>query len=100
MLDHVRGAFRHATPTTARAEPAPLARKRHQAIDAASRTPQASEAGGQTAASQKVPKLLLDESREPLAVTQTGGLCPERLEVIADHVVQHTLVGMARLIGC
>ena len=31
-------------------------------------------------------------------VTQTGGLHAERLEVIADHLVQHALRGIPRLI--
>ena len=63
MVHQVRGAFRHATPTAARAEPAAFAGKGHKAIDAAPSTPKASEAGGQTTTAQEVSKLLLDESR-------------------------------------
>ena len=63
MVHQVRGAFRHATPATARAKSSALTRKGHQAIDATPSTPKASEAGGQTTTAQEVSKLLLDESR-------------------------------------
>ena len=42
---------------------------------------------------------LLDKSRQPFSVTQTRRLHAERLEVIADHLIEHTLRGLARLIG-
>ena len=42
---------------------------------------------------------MLDESWQPFPVTQTRGLRAERLEVIADHLVQHTPRRTARLMG-
>ena len=66
---------------------------------AARRTPKPGEAAGQAAAAEEVAELLLDESRQPFPVAQTGGLRAERLEVIADHLVQHALRGIPRLIG-
>ena len=89
MVHEVRGAFRHAAPAAARTKPAALAR----------RTPKPGEAAGQAAAAEKIAELLLDESGQPFSVTQSGGLRAERLEVIADHLAQHALRGMPRLIG-
>ena len=68
-------------------------------IEFARRAAEPGEAGGQTATAEKVEELLLHESGQPLSVTQTSGLRAKRLEVIADHLVQHALRGTARLIG-
>ena len=99
MVHQVRGALRHAAPATARTKAAPFARERHEVIEPACRTPEPGDAGGQTATAEKVAELLLDESGQPFSVTQIRGLRAERLEVIADHLVQHALRGTARLIG-
>ena len=48
---------------------------------------------------QKPAKLLLDESWQPVALVDTGRLKPERLEVIAHHLVQHALRGRLRRIA-
>ena len=42
---------------------------------------------------------LLDEPGQPFPVAQTGGLCAEGFEVIAHHLVHHTLRRHPRLIG-
>ena len=99
MVDQMRSAFRHAAPATARTDRAALTRKRQQAIEAARRTPKPREAACQTAAAQEVAEFLLDESRQPFPVTQTGRLRAKRLEVIADHLEQHAVHGSARPVG-
>src|SRR5947207_12960804 len=63
----MRRALRHAPAATPRAEPAALARERHEAVQPAGGAPKAGEAPGQTSAPQKVTKLSLDKSRDPLA---------------------------------
>ena len=65
---------------------------------AARRAPKPGEAGGQAAAAEKVAELLLDEAWQPFPVTQTGGLRAEGFEMIADHLIQHALRGIPRLI--
>ena len=89
----------HAPATTARAEPAALAREGDQSIEPAGGAPKASEAAGQAAAPQKVTKLLLDKAREAFAVTQRRSLGTERLEIVSDDPVQDGGRGIARLIG-
>ena len=89
-------AFRAETPDSLQLQ---TTRERHQSIEAARRTSKPGEAAGQAAAAEKVAELLLDESGQPFPVTQTGSLRAERLEVIADHLVQHALRGIPRLIG-
>jgi hypothetical protein len=63
MIDQVRSPLRHAPATTARAEPAALAREGNQSIEPAGGAPKASEAAAQAAAPQEVTKFLLDELR-------------------------------------
>ncbi len=97
-LHQVRGALRHAAPATARTKAAPFARERHEVIEAARPTSQPGEAAGQAAAAEKIAELLLDEPKQPFPVAQTRGLRAERLEVIPDHLEQHALRGIPRLV--
>ena len=99
MVDEMRSALRHAAPATARTDRAALARKRQEAIETAPGASKPSETARQTATPQKVAELLLDESRQPFPVTQTGRLRAERLEVIADHLEQHAVRRIARPVG-
>jgi hypothetical protein len=96
VIDQMRSPLRHAPPTTARAEPAALAREGDQSIEPARGAPKASEAAGQAAAPQEVAKLLLDKAREAFAVTQRRGLGTERLEMVSDDPVQDGGRGIAR----
>jgi len=81
-------ALRHPAAAAARTEAAPLARERHEAILPARRAPEAREPARQPPAPQERAKLLLDKSRQPFALAQTRSLPPERLEVIADDLVE------------
>jgi site-specific recombinase XerC len=87
-IDEMRRPLRHPAASTTRAEPPPLARERDQTIQATGGAPESGEAARQTAALQKVPKLLLHEARQPLAVPQQRGMRAERLEVVPDDAVQ------------
>ena len=98
-VDQVRGALGHAPSATARAIPAATTRKLDEPIQVAPGTTKPREAAGQPAAAEKGAELLLDEPRQPFAIAQVGGLCAKRLEVLADHLVQHTLRGVPRLIA-
>ena len=68
MIDEMRRPLSHAPVATPRAEPAAVAREGHEAIQSAGGAPKSGEAAGQTPATQEVAELLLDKSREPLAV--------------------------------
>ena len=90
VVDQVRGTFGHPAPATALAKPPTLTRKRYEAIKAAPGASKTGEPASETSAAQKVAELLLDKSRQPFSVTQTRRLHAERLEVIADHLIEHT----------
>ena len=81
-IDQVRGPLGHPPPATA-------AEQRNRAKPPA-----------RPAAPEKVAKLLLDEPGEPFAIAQIGSLRAECLEVIADHLIQHALRRLPRLIRC
>jgi hypothetical protein len=70
VVDQMRGAFGHA-PAPARGTDRPrLARKRHEPIRAAPVASEPGEPACEPAAPQEPAKLLVDELREPLAVTE------------------------------
>ena len=68
--------------------PRPLQGKGHEPIETARRTPQPREAARQKATPQKVAELLFHEPGQPFPVPQTGRLRAERLDVIADHLIE------------
>jgi hypothetical protein len=98
VVHQVRGEFRHPTPTAAGTERSPLAREGHQAIQAAPRTPKPRKAASQPPAAEEVAELLLDEPRQPFSIAQTRGLRAKGLEMVADHLVQHALLGSSWLV--
>ena len=98
-VDQVRGPLSHAPTATARTKTAATARERYEPIQAARSTAKSREAAGQPAATEKGAELLLDESRQPSTFAQIGGLRAERFEVVADHLIQHTLGGVPCLIA-
>jgi hypothetical protein len=53
----------------------------------------------QAPARQEVAKLLLDKARQTLTIPHASGLLAERFEVIADQLVQDSLLRPTRLIG-
>jgi hypothetical protein len=60
--------------------------------------PETSEAAGQPPAAQELAEFRLDKPGQSFSVAQTGRLRAKRLEVIADHLIQHTLRGRPRLV--
>ena|SRR5437870_4023860 len=99
VIDQMRSSLRHAAATTARAEPAALAREGDESIETAGRAAKAREAAGQTAAAEEVAKLLLHEAREALAVAQRRRFRAEGLEMVSDDSVQDGGRGIARRVG-
>src|SRR5204863_2886100 len=94
----MRRALRHAPAATPRAEPAALARERHEAIQPAGGAPKAGEAPGQTSAPQKVTELSLDKSRDPLAVPQRRRARTKGLKMLMHDPVQDGRCGIARFV--
>ena len=64
----MRRPLRHASTAAAGAEPAALTGEGDQSIQSAGCAPTTGEPAGQASAPQEVTKLLLDKSREPIAV--------------------------------
>ena len=98
MIDEVRRPLGHAPAATPWAEPATLARDRHEAIHSAGGAPKSGEASSQTSAPQEVAELLLDKSREPFAVPQRRGVRTEGLDMVPHDPVQDRRRGIARLV--
>ena len=98
-VDQVRGPLGDEAPSTTRTEGPPLARKRHEPIDAARSTLKSREPSGQPSAAQKVAELLLDEPRQAFSVAQTGCLCAKGLEVIDHDLVERALRGTPRFVA-
>ena len=53
---------------------------------------------GQRAAGQELAELLLDEAGQAALVPAGGDFLEEGLEVLANHGVEHGVLGVARLI--
>jgi hypothetical protein len=68
------GAFGHTPAAAAWTKTTALARERHQSIQPALVTAKAREPGRQAAASKKIAELLLDEPRQPCAVSERRSL--------------------------
>jgi len=94
----VGGLRRHAASTTARAEAAAFAGKRHEALEGAALAPHAGEAASEDAARQELPELTLDEAGKSAAVGAVGGLAQEGFEVIANDAVEEGALGVPGLI--
>lgn len=99
MIDQVSSPIGHAAPTATRTESSTFARERHQPIESAIRAPEPRKASRKTSARQEVAELLFNEARQSLAVSQVRRLRAERLEVVADQLVQGTPIWSTRLIG-
>ena len=63
------------------------------------RASESREPSRQAPACQEVAKLLFDKARQALAVAHVRRLRAEGFEVIADQLVQATLLGLAGVIG-
>jgi hypothetical protein len=98
LINQMRRPLGHTPPATPRAETPALAREGHEAIQSAGGAPKSGETAGQTAAPQEVAELLLDKSREPLAVPQRRGVRTEGLEMVTHDPVQDGRCGIARFV--
>jgi len=99
VLHQVRGPLGHPAAAATGTKTPPLARERHEAIQAARRAAEPREAAGQNATPEKGSKFLLDEPRQPVSIAQTGGLRAKRLEVIPHDLVQHGPGGRPRFVA-
>jgi hypothetical protein len=93
VVDEVRRSLRHAARAAAGTHRPALARKRHQAIQAAPAAVKPGEPARQKPTAQESAKLLLDEPRQRVPFVDTCGRGAERLVMIADHLIQHTVRG-------
>src|SRR5262249_61601477 len=84
----------HAPPPTARTEPAPLAREGQQVIETAALAPQPRHAVRQDPAREELAELLFHELRQPGALAALLRLAHERVQVLADHRVEHGVLGV------
>ncbi len=100
VINQVRRAFRHAAPPATGTQRAAFARKGDQPVEAAVVAAKSREPAGEPATLQKVPELLLDEARQSFPVAHTGGLRAKGLEVILHDLVERTLRGRPRFVGC
>ena len=98
-IDEVGRALGHAPAPAARTHRPALARERHQVVQPTAGAVKPGEAAGEKPAPQKPAELFLDKPRQPVAIGHTGRLGPERLEVIAHHLVEHALRGRLRHVG-
>jgi len=98
-VHEARGALGHAPAAAARAEATALAGKGHQPLEGAVATAEAREAVRQDAAREEVSELLLHEFRQAVAIGVLRRHLQERLQMLVDHAVQHTVLGGAGLIS-
>jgi hypothetical protein len=98
-VHEVRCPLGHPAPPATRAERTPLAREGHETVESTVRTMKAREAARQPATSKEITEGLLHELRQALAVAESRRLGAERLEVVADDLVQSGVSGRATLIA-
>ena len=96
VIDEMRRALGHPPAAATRTDGPALTGKRHQVIEPALSTAKPREPAGEEAAAEKPPELLLDKPRQGVALIDASRLGPERLEVIADHLMEHALRGRLR----
>src|SRR5688572_14650479 len=91
VIDQMRGTLSHPPTATARTDRTPLTGKRHEAVEPAPAALKPREATRGVSAAQEVPELLLDEPRQRVPLVGACRLGAERLEMIADDLIQHAL---------
>ena len=89
VVDEMRGAFGHAPPAAARAEPAAPAGEGHEPLGFAIAAPEPREAASPEATPQKRTELVVDEPRQTVAVAPSCGVGAERFDVLANNGVEH-----------
>ena len=92
------GALRHPPAAAARTPPAPFARKRHQVLAPAARALKPRHAGLEHATQEELPELALHKLRQAHAVAGLRRCAQERLQMLADHLMQHGVFGVSRTI--
>jgi hypothetical protein len=96
VIDEVRRALGHATSATGRTEPATLEREGHEPLRAAARAAKAREPTGVPSTRQERVELIVDKTRQSLAIAELRRLGPEREVVVAHHLVQDRRGRVAR----
>ena len=98
VIDEICRAVGHAPPATARTDCPPLTGKRYEAIEPA---PAAVKPGEPTRQEpeRRNPWNSSSINRGSGPLVDAGGLGPERLEMIAHHLVQHALCGRLWRVG-
>ena len=96
-VDEVRRGVGHAAAAARTAEPAALARVRHQAVVAAAVAVDAQEAVREDAALEELAELPLDERGR--RVVPGAGAVEERLEAVGDDLVDDRAVRFAGGVG-
>jgi hypothetical protein len=96
VIHEVRRALGHATSATGRTEPAPLAREGHEPLRAAARAAKPREPTGVPSTPQERVELVVDETRQPLAIAELRRLGPKRVVVVAHDLVQDRRGRVAR----
>jgi hypothetical protein len=99
MVDQVRRALRHAPAPAARTDCAAFAREGDEQILVATITLEASEPAREEPAPEKVLEFLFDEAGKASPVAHAGGLCAERLEMLAYDLIQDTVCRRTWLVG-
>jgi hypothetical protein len=98
MVHQVRRAFCHPAAAATGAETTAFTGERHEPIKAAPATAEPRKPTGQPPAPQEVPKLLVDEAGQPLAISQRRRLHAERLEMVPDDLVERPVRGLPRCV--
>ena len=92
------GALGHPAPATARTEAPHLAGKRHQVLTRATFALKARHAGLEHATQEELPKLALDELGQAVTAARFRHRAQESLQMLADHLMQHRVLGVSRSI--
>lgn len=92
------GALGHPAAAATGTPPAPLAGKRHQVLTGAALAAKARNAVLERATRQELPELPLDELREADPLAGLRGLAQEGLQMLADDLMEHGVLGVTRSI--
>ena len=100
VIDEVDGALGHPAAAATRTHRATFAGERDEPVETAVATAKPREPVGEPAALEKVPKLLLHEAGQAFSLAQAGGVRAKGLEVIVHDLIEPTLRGMPKFVGC
>jgi hypothetical protein len=97
LVHQIGGALGHPAAAATWTEPASLARERHQMLEGAPATSEAREPL-EHPIRQELPELPLDEPRQAATLAGLRRLAQEGLQVLADDLMEHGVLGVARSI--